>query len=230
MVRIQTETAAGEDQAGFDWLSFSAPSMAILFLMFTVTAGGSRILAEQKAGTLPRLLVTPTSASQVLGGKVLGIYTSGLFQMSALFLATFLILGVSWGEPLLVTVLVLVLVLAATSWGILIAAVARTTGQANVMGTAISLVFAIAAGNFIPRQTLPEWLQFASKITPNAWGLDGLEIIQRGGGWAELAPILVGMLVMAAVLFTISVFSFRRRFRMVSAKPVARPAAAGGGA
>lgn len=228
LVTVDTEAADGEE-AGFDWLSYSAPSMAIMFLMFTVAAGGRKILTEQEAGTLPRLLVTPTRASQVLGGKVVGIYATGLFQMTVLFLASFLLLDVSWGPPLQATVLVLVLVLAATGWGILIAAVARTPGQASVMGTAISLVFAISAGNFIPRQTLPEGLQLASRISPNAWGLEGLEIIQTGGGWAGLAPILLGLGVMAIVLFTTAVFAFRRRFRMTSGKAPA-PVAADGGA
>lgn len=229
LLTVRTESLSGEQQAGFDWLSYSAPSMAILFLMFTVAAGGRKILAEQEAGTLPRLLVTPTRASQVLGGKVMGIYASGLFQMTVLFLASYLLLGVSWGPPVPVVVLVLALVLAATGWGILIAAVARTPGEANVMGTAISLVFAIAAGNFIPRQTLPEWLQFASRISPNAWGLEGLEILQAGGGWLELAPTLLGLVIMAAVLFAVSVFAFRRRFRMVSGSS-RQPVGAEGGA
>lgn len=224
-VLVQTESASGEAQTGFDWLTYSAPSMAILFLMFTVAAGGRKILAELEAGTLPRLLVTPTRASQVLGGKVLGIYASGLFQMGVLFLGSFLLLGVSWGAPLPVAVLVLVLVAAATSWGILIAAIARTPGEANAMGTAISLVFAVAAGNFIPRQTLPEWLQLASRISPNAWGLEGLEVIRAGSGLLELAPTLAGLTVMAIVLFTIAVIAFRRRFRMTSSQ-AGRPAAA----
>lgn len=213
---LRVEVASVEEtetSSGFDWLSFSAPSMAILFLMFTVTGGGRSILLERDSGTLPRLLTTPTTASQVLGGKALGIYGSGLFQMVVLYLASLLVLQVSWGAPGPVLLLVLALVAAATGWGLLIAAVARTPGQANAMGTAISLVFGIAAGNFIPRAIMPEWLQTLGLFTPNAWGLEGLETIQSGAGLAGLAPMLLALVGMAVVLAGIAVIMFRWQYR-----------------
>ncbi len=211
---VKTANAdTSETGGGFDWLTYSAPSMAILFLMFTVTAGGRTILVERDSGTLPRLLTTPTTAAQVLGGKALGIYNSGIFQMVILYLASLLVLRVSWGAPGLVLVLVLALVAAATGWGLLIAAVARTPGQANAMGTAISLIFAISAGNFIPRVLMPGWLQSLGLITPNALGLEGIAAIRSGVGLAELAPILLALMGMAVVLVVISVLIFRRQYR-----------------
>jgi ABC-2 type transport system permease protein len=67
----------GPDAIEFDILAYMAPGMALLFLMYTVSYGGRSILAERSQGTLPRLLVSPTSTSQVLGGKVLGISFDG---------------------------------------------------------------------------------------------------------------------------------------------------------
>ncbi|MCK7526881.1 MAG: ABC transporter permease [Ignavibacteriales bacterium] len=52
-------------------LAYMAPGMALMFLMYTVSYGGRSILAERAQGTLPRLLVSPTSTAQMLGGKVL---------------------------------------------------------------------------------------------------------------------------------------------------------------
>jgi ABC-2 type transport system permease protein len=201
------------ENSGFNWLEYSAPSMAILFLMFTVTTGGRKILAEREAGTLPRLLTTPTTSAQVLGGKVLGIFTTGFFQMSVLFVASLLLLRVSWGPLELVLPLIIFVVLAATSWSILIAALSKTPGQANSLGTAITLVFAILSGNFFPRQVMPDWLFQLGKITPNAWGLDGFEVIRAGEAWAGLTPILVALLGMSVVLFGIAVLVFRRSIR-----------------
>lgn len=66
----------------FDVLAYLAPGMALMFLMFTVSNGGRSILAEKTQGTLPRLLVSPTSSTQILGGKVFGILLTGAAQMS----------------------------------------------------------------------------------------------------------------------------------------------------
>ena len=71
---------AGEN-VGFNWLAYIGPSMAILFLMFSVSAGGRNILAERDEGTLARMLVSPSSPFQILMGKILGIFFTGLAQL-----------------------------------------------------------------------------------------------------------------------------------------------------
>ena len=53
-----TESGAEVD---FDVLAYMAPGMALMFLMFTVSNGGRTLLAEQRLGTLPRLLVPPSA-------------------------------------------------------------------------------------------------------------------------------------------------------------------------
>jgi ABC-2 type transport system permease protein len=213
LLHIVGEETSGSEENGFDWLAYMAPSMAILFLMFTVTSGGRTLLVERDEGTLSRMLSTPSSSAQVLAGKVFGIYLTGLAQMGILMAATLVIFGASWGAPLAVVVLLLALVAAATGWGIAIAAYARTAAQAGVAGTAVTLVFAIGAGHFFPRQLLPSWLRTASLISPNAWGLEAFLELGSGGGLNDIALSVVALAGMAAVAFGAAVVVFRRRFR-----------------
>ena len=118
----------GADAVQFDIMAYMAPGMALLFLMYTVSYGGRSILLERSQGTLPRLLVSPTSSTQVLGGKVIGIFLTGVAQVGILILASALFFGVRWGDPLGVAVLILATVFGATGWGMLITAMARTPG------------------------------------------------------------------------------------------------------
>jgi ABC-2 type transport system permease protein len=130
-----------------------------------------------------------------------------------LILASTLLFRLNWGDPLALTLLVLTLVAAATAWGLLIAAYSRTPGQAAILGTVLSLTFGIAAGNFIARPSLPQFLRTASLITPNAWGLEGFTQLAFGGGLADMTTILLALTLMAAVLFTLSTFAFSRQFK-----------------
>ncbi|MEJ2209278.1 MAG: ABC transporter permease [Anaerolineae bacterium] len=213
LIAVEGQTQGEEEGGGgFDWMGYMAPSMAILFLMFTVSAGGRSILAERDEGTLPRMLISPSSAAQVIGGKVAGIYLTGLLQVLILVAASGLIFGVRWGDPGAVVLVTLALVAAATGWGMLIAAFSRTPGQANAAGTGLALVFGVASGNFFPRETLPQWLRTVSYVTPNAWGLEAFGDLSAAGSLAGVLLPIAALLVMAVILFVVATVALRRQY------------------
>ncbi len=202
----------GEEEAStFDVVAFLAPSMALFTLMFTMTAGGRVLLEERTRGTLQRLLSTPTRPMQVLIGKIVGIWWTGWAQLAILLTSTALLFHLSWGNPLAVVLVCVVVVLAASGWGVVIAAFSRTTAQANAIGTAVSLVFGMTAGHFFPRENLPRWLAQASRISPNAWGLDAFRILLEGGTLSDLVPILMALVAMTVVLYGVAAIGLRRQ-------------------
>lgn len=200
----------GAQAVEFDMLAYFAPGMALMFLMYTVSHGGRSILAERAQGTLPRLLVSPTSTAQFLGGKVLGVFFMGIAQVAILILASALFFRVKWGDPLGMLVLILAAVFAATGWGMLITSFARTPAQVGSIGSAVMLIFGILGGSFITLEQLPPFVQMISKITPNAWGLDGFTTLALGGTLKNLGEPILALLVMGVVLFGISVLMFSR--------------------
>jgi ABC-2 type transport system permease protein len=214
----QTETTAitlkknqeGAEAVEFDILAYMAPGMALMFLMYTVSYGGRSILAERSQGTLPRLLVSPTTTSQVLGGKVLGIFFMGVAQTGILILASSMFFGVKWGDTAGLIVLILAAVFGATGWGMLITAMSRTPAQVANIGSAIMLIFGILGGSFINLDQMPAAIQTFSKITPNAWGLNGFTTLALGGTLPNLVEPITALLVMGAVLFGIAVVLFNR--------------------
>ena len=200
----------GADAVDFDMLSYFAPGMALMFLMYTVSYGGRSILAERSQGTLPRLMISPTHTTQVLGGKVLGIFFMGVAQVGILILASTLFFQVKWGDPLGVAVLILAAVFGASGWGMLITAFARTPAQVGSTGSAIMLIFGIMGGSFINLEQMPAFIQTFSKITPNAWGLDGFTTLALGGTLKNLTEPITALLIMGTVLFAIAVVLFNR--------------------
>jgi len=209
-------TVQRADQAGagtvpeVDALAIFAPGMALMFLMYTVSYGGRSLLAERAEGTLPRLLSTPTGAAQVLAGKLFGMLLTGVAQVTVLVAGTSLLFHLTCGDPLAVAVLIVVVSAAATGWGTLLAAFARTPAQVGSVGSALMLLFGMLSGAFIPLSTFPGWLQTLAHISPNAWGLDAFTTLARGGALAAITPGLAALLVMAVVLFAAATALFRR--------------------
>jgi ABC-2 type transport system permease protein len=210
---ITVRSVSGEQQAEteFDPLAYLAPGMALLFLMYTVSLGGSSLLAEQREGTLQRMRTTPTSNTQVLGGKLFGVYLTGVAQLMILISASALMFQIDWGRPLDILLLVLATVAGATGWGTLLAAISKTPPQASTMGMALMLAFGILGGSFFGGAEWPLPMEILSKITPNAWGLDGFAALALGGTLVDILPSIGSLLVMGGVLFAIAVVLFRRR-------------------
>ncbi len=209
-ITLNSVTATGSE-VKFNILAILAPGMALMFLMYTVSNGGRSLLIEQTSGTLPRLLVSPTSSTQVLAGKMLGIFFTGMAQMLILIVGTALLFQLNWGDPLAVFVLVTAAVLGATGWGILLAAVFKTPGQISAIGSAVMLIFGILGGSFTNINAMPDWVQLFSRMSPNRWGLDGFTTLAMGGNLSNITTPILALLIMAVVLFLISVVIFNRR-------------------
>jgi ABC-2 type transport system permease protein len=156
--------------------------------------------------------VTPTTTVQVLGGKVLGIFLSGFAQVGLLILGTTLMFNLNWGDPVGIVVLVAAVSAAATSWGLLLAGIAKTTTQVASMGTAMMLTFGILGGSFIPAENLTGPLQSLRLLTPNAWAMDGFNLLNTGQTLSDIMGPVAALLIMAALLFGVAVYLFRRRW------------------
>ena len=210
LIEIQQETAVNPSDDDYNPLTYFAPGMAVAFLMYTVSLGGRSILAERDEGTLARLMASPTSATQVMGGKVFGIFLTGAAQVSVLIIASSLLFQLRWGNPTAVTLLITATAAAATGWGLLIAAISDRPSQVSSYGTALMLLFGILGGSFV-QLAFDGPLSWLSKITPNAWAIQGFDTLGTGGTLIDIIPILLALILMAIILFIISVTVFRRR-------------------
>ena len=209
---VGEEEGLEQEEQVFSPIAILAPSMALLFLIYTTSSvGGRSILAEREEGTLPRMLTTPSTTAQVLGGKVFGIFLIGVVQVSILVVVSSLMFSLNWGDPLAVFLLILCAVAGATGWGILLASIAKTPGQVASLGTALMLLFGILGGSFTGTAGLPGVMGIISKITPNAWAQEGFIELAGQGTLIDILPSMGGLLLMAVVLFAFAVLFFRRR-------------------
>jgi ABC-2 type transport system permease protein len=195
--------------------NYFGPSMAIFFLFFTVSFGARSILAERQQGTLRRLLASAAPPGGVLAGKALAAFTLGTSSVLVMWLATTVVFGADWGDPVAVVALTVSSVVSAIGITALVVTLARTDEQAEGYSSLVVFTLALLGGNFIYLAQLPEALQQASLLTPNGWALRGfVDLVADGGGLATVArPVAV---TLAIGLVTGGLALYRAR-RMVAA-------------
>lgn len=121
---------------GQDLSTYYAVSLSVLFLFFTVQFGVLSLVEEREGGTLDRILMAPIARSAVMVGKMMSSLFVGVLSMVVLVIATTLIGGAEWGDPVAVGVLILVGVMTAIAVAVLVAAVARSAEQAVAVASA----------------------------------------------------------------------------------------------
>lgn len=192
------------------FLALIAPGMALMFLMYNVTAGGVSFLIERRKYTLQRNLVSPTHGYQIIFGKSVGIFLRGFAQVLILVLTSALLFKLNWGNWLAILVLIALSTYGALGWGMFLTSFLKTPAQVSSTGSAIGLLFGMLGGGFLPMTFMPEWLKTAARISPNAWGSQGFTILAAGGGLGDLKIVLLALFVMGSLLLGLASVFFRR--------------------
>ncbi len=107
--------------------------MTIFYAFFTGASTAQSILREDEEGTLPRLFTTPTTQSQVLGGKFLAIGLTVIVQMTVLLILGRLIFTIQWGALLPLAIVTVGIILAASASGIFLMSLLKGTKQSGAI-------------------------------------------------------------------------------------------------
>ena len=130
--------------------------------------------------------------------------------MAVLAVATSLLLGAEWGDPVGVALLVVVGVLAAMAVMALIATFATTAEQAGTIGAIVAMVLGMVGGSFFPVAEAGGLIEQLSLLTPHAWFLRALGDLRGGGGVEDILPAIGAILVFAAGTGVIALLRHKR--------------------
>jgi ABC-2 type transport system permease protein len=195
------------------WLIFG-----MFFVMLPMAAGFQR---EQQSGTLLRFRCMGLSLGSLVLSKLLPYLAINLLQFVLL-----LALGVYGlpaiglhalslpGNPVAYVALALSLSLATCSLGLFLAAVARSSEQALLLGGGLNIILAAIGGIMVPKSVMPEAMRQLAEISPMSWALDAfLTLLVGQGSLADIAPYCARLLLFAALLGGSGLLLFTRRVR-----------------
>jgi ABC-2 type transport system permease protein len=188
-------------------LDYLVPGYSLMFVFFLISNLAATVIEERQTGTLQRLLVAPVPRSRILLGKMIPYFLIAAAQFTVILLASKLIFGIDLGNSVLALgVIILASSLAVVSLGILIAAFARSEGQASGLTIVLVLAMAVVSGAMFPNIAIPG----IQALTPHYWAMQGfVNTIARGQDvQGVLLPAGI-LLTMSAVFFTIGAVRFR---------------------
>jgi len=189
----------------------NVPGYTIYGIFWIVSLLAVSVLREKQEGTFRRLLVAPMGRMVMLAGKLMPYYLINIVQIVIMLGVSSLLFKMSLGHsPAGLVVVSLAAAATATGLGVLVAALGRTEAQIGGLTVLLLLTLSALGGCFVPRFTMPDWLQTVGLMTPHAWALDAYQdLLVRGYGLLEVLPKICALAAFALAFFVIGVWRFR---------------------
>lgn len=208
--RVDVIEGQTEDDFDYDPRANTSAGQLITWVFIPLLGISGLFASERQQGTLRRILTTPTSKATFLLGTILGQVALGLVQMTLLILFGRFALGLHWGNPLALAIMLICTALAAAAIGTMMGTFIKTEGQASGLSVMIGMVMAMMGGCWYPIELFPNVVQNIVKILPTTWAMQGLlDLVLRGGGLMDILPEAGVLFAFAAVFFSIGVIRFR---------------------
>ena len=214
-IRSPVKTAQTEENPVLRIIGPLMGAFMIFYAFYTGTSTAESILKEEEERTLPRLFTTPTPQATILTGKFLAVLLTVSVQVTVLLIAAHLIFGIQWGAFLSVALAAVGIVLSASSFGIFINSLLKTTRQGGVIfGGVLTLtgmvgMIGVISGNSPTGAMLSNTVAL---LVPQGWAVRGLTLAMNGQPLMDIVLNLLAMLAWFAVFFTIGVWRFNRRY------------------
>lgn len=175
---------------------------AVMMLLFSLTAMGGRLIEEKENGTLKRLLYSPLTATDILGGKMLSAMLFSTSQLIIMFTYSSLAFGLIVSPKIAqVAILIVATAFACSAFGTFLSSFIKSRDQLQSLSTLIILIMSAIGGSMVPSFLMPEWMQNVGHISINYWSIQGFYDIF----WRQLPVTSLVFLEKVAVLMVIGI-------------------------
>jgi ABC-2 type transport system permease protein len=205
---VDVEGVAGSSAGRFD---FGAAQELILFMFLTSLSASAQLIQTRRLGVSRRMISTPTSIATVLAGETVGRFGIAMTQGLFIVVASALLFGVDWGDPLASGTLIVLFALVGTGAAMLFGALFNNDEQANSVGVFAGLGLAALGGCMVPLEVFPSTMERIAHVTPHAWAVEGLtDVVIEGAGVGDVLTQIGVLAAFAAILLTLATWRLHR--------------------
>lgn len=182
--------------------------LVVMFLITSIT-----MQRERASGTLERILTTPLRRLDLLAAYGTAFSLAAAAQAVLACAVSFWLLGFdTGGSPLLVFGIAIVNAVLGVGLGLLCSAFARTEFQAVQFMPVVIVPQLLLCGILVPRDLLPDWLQWVSNVLPASYALEALREVAAHPGLTAVAARDIAVVVgFAVVALGLAAATLRRR-------------------
>jgi ABC-2 type transport system permease protein len=194
-------------------LDYTAPAMlAMLILFFGFLLTGISFQRERSQGTLERLMASPVSRLDIVGGYLLGFLLFALAQTMIIFFYMVYVLDVSFrGELWQILVFEAIIGVIAVCLGTFVSTFARNEFQITQFIPVIIIPQMFLCGLLWPVSQMPDYLQWIAKFLPLTYGIDGIRALMlQGEGLLDIGKEIGVLLAYTVVLLVLAALTLRR--------------------
>ena len=199
-----------------DMSKSAVPGFTVLFVFLTAQTTARSIFEEKKIGSFRRLVAAPINKAQLLIGKILPNFITGLLQIVVIFAFGSLgmrLMGLTpipiEKAPLGTALIAILLALCSCGFGIAIASIAKTENQIAGLSTVLLWGMGLLGGSLIPLFILERFLGPIPMIVPHYWANRAFDdLLIRGLGTANVAVDMAVLLGFSLLFFAIGLWRF----------------------
>jgi ABC-2 type transport system permease protein len=190
-------------------LDYTAPAvLAVLILFFGFILTGISFLRERTQGTLERLMASPVSRLDIVGGYLLGFLLFALLQTLIIFFYMVYVLKINYyGELWQILVFQVIIGIGAVCLGTFFSVLAKNEFQMMQFIPMIIVPQMFLCGLLWPVSQMPDYLQWIAKFLPLTYGVDGIralmlqgqDLLDIGKEIGVLAGYAVGLMILASL-------------------------------
>jgi ABC-2 type transport system permease protein len=185
-----------------DRIFYLATLTGMLLTNLCMSASSGGLVAERENGTYEQLLSLPTTAIELVMGKLVPYVVLAYFVLGITTVLAGLVFGF-WprGNMLVLALAVFPFVLASLGIGILVSTLARTTTQSVFITVFFILPSMILSGITLPYSFMPHPVREIGALLPLRWyQIAARQVVARGAG---IVDVLVPMGVMFAIFLVL---------------------------
>jgi ABC-2 type transport system permease protein len=185
----------------------------LLILNSSLVASGAMV-KEREAGTIEQLLMSPASTSEIIVAKITPLFVLlCLMMFVAIGMIKFAFKVPFHGGMLLILAGGALCILSGISIGTVIATFSKSAQQAQLTSFFVNPPLSSLSGALNPVEAMPGWLQPLTVLNPiHHFATIVRANMLKGSGLTTLWPNFIGLLVFTLVLFSLSIWRFRKQF------------------
>jgi ABC-2 type transport system permease protein len=185
----------------------------LLLILQSSLISSAAMVREREAGTLEQLLMSPASTSEIIIAKITPLFLLLCVMMFiALGVLKFAFKVPFHGNVLLLLAGGALCILSGISIGTVVSTFSKSAQQAQLTTFFVNPPLSSLSGALNPVEAMPKWLQPLTVLNPiHHFATIARGSTLKGGGFMELWPNFLSLLMITLVLGSLSVWRFRKQ-------------------